>query len=625
MEPTRSLTVQVTGARAATTVPTWGQWAIWRWHGMVDEDAHFNNGERHEIPVGCGLEQVVDAIGYVLHRHDALRTVFRTEDGELRQVVESAGTVTVDVYDTTVAEAETVAETVKGQLSALAWNGRQWPTRMALVVADQTPVWLVLAYNRLVLDAASADIVKDDVMKACTGEASELPPRWQPVEQAYYEQSPEGAAANEQALEHWRRILADAPRSMFDYPARTPERMRYGYVHFESPAMARAVWMMRKRWRIPSAALLVAAMAVVLSQYSGRAEIVMQLLAANRGDRNRRQMVGTLTALGLLHVDLHESSFEQVARKTLRAFSVANQSAFYDSTAVGALLKDMRLRRGAYLDLAIYFNDLRSAADIGDPEPEMTEQELHELAGTAWQSRDTSSPDAPVYVGPVLRHEMETSPTLADARFFLVTTHGRHLPLLLFGDTKYFSREALRELLCGMERLLVAAACGAADSADLAQITGVTPVSRDGAWVRCGDGWVDRAATAELWREVTGTEPSREVTGTGHSREVTGTGHSMVGVADGELVGYVAGGTEPSFTELHRAFVAALGLRNDVRAPDRYRWVAHPPTNPADPSAWQQVPVLLEADGRPAPGGETSVSRKVEPVSRNVETPAAKS
>jgi hypothetical protein len=173
--------------------------------------------------------------------------------------------------------------------------------------------------------------------------------------------------------------------------------------------------------------------------------------------------------------------------------------------------------------------------------------------------------------------------TRKEIRLLLTAQHGPDLPVMLSCDTKYLGRETIRELLVGLERVLVEAACGESDVEQLGRLSGVRPAGRGPSWVRCGASRVDLAATQELWQQVAGPRAGAVL-----AQELPAP----------ELVAFVTGDTAPSFTDLHRAFVDALQRRNDVQAPSSYRWVAAAPADPGDPAAWQAATVRAQSDGR---------------------------
>jgi hypothetical protein len=176
------------------------------------------------------------------------------------------------------------------------------------------------------------------------------------------------------------------------------------------------------------------------------------------------------------------------------------------------------------------------------------------------------------------------SPAQLDLRLYLRAGHRHDIPLSLFFNTRYVPIEAVRELLLGIERILVAAACGVEDVDELAASCGVTPAPRGPTWIRRDNAWIDLSASRRLWQDIAGTDAAALIAG------------SPAG--DNRLVGYLATPGRPDFHQLHRRCVKALNQRSDVRAPDLYRWIAKTPVLPTDPVAWWEEQVLAEHDGR---------------------------
>ncbi len=588
LEPSRSIEIAVSGAVAADLDPMWGQKSIWQWHGLVGDEAYFNNGKSFRVadhlPDGCGLDALVGAITEVLHTQDALRTTLRIAGGELTgQVIHGRGEVTISVYDADPQDAEAVAEEVAKQLSDQPWTLREWPLRAGIVVAGGSAAFLVMSHNRLVLDPQSMDHLMYDVAKLAGGQPEGVLARWQGVEETRYEQSAERVADNDRALEYWQRGLRDAPPSIFDFPRNAPDDMRYVMAQMESAQLARAVRLLRRRWRVTGGALVLAAMALVLGHYTGHPDVIVQMFAANRADRRRRRMLGTLISEGLLHIDLRDRSFASIAADTVRSISAANQFAYCDPEAVQGLREEIEQRVGAYLDLGVYFNDMQSTQDPAD-QAESADEALADLVADG-------SALPPPETWPGWDESWQAKVTRKEIRLLLTAQHGPDLPLLLSCDTTFLSREAIRALLHGMERLLVAAAKdGDVASADIGRVTGVVPVSRGPNWTWLGTGWVDLAAVRTLWQKVTGGD--RGTILVEQAPELPG---------EHRLVGYLHSAVPPSWPDLHRRTVEQTRDRHDVRAPAWYRWVTEAPQDPDDAQAWRRAPIGSEADGRALP------------------------
>jgi hypothetical protein len=576
MEPTATLTVQVSGAGSRSAPITWGNRAIWQWHGVSDEadTASFENGSWFVLPPGTTMAGLTEAVERVLHRHEVLRAVFRLRCGDWWQVVQGAGSLAIDVYEAEGTDVVQLRQAAYRRLVEVPWSVQQWPMRAAVIALGNAPALLLLAFNRLAVDGHSVLTVGEDVIRLVDGEADKLPLPWQPIDEAEFERSADGLAINERALAYWRKMLTTTSPSMFDYPLQEPDDLRFRRLEMVSSAAAAAMWMLRQRLRVSPSVIILAAAAVVIGHYSGHSQVIMQTMAGNRMDRQRREMVGTLTSLGVLKLDLVGPSFAQLARRAFQASGQAHRFGYCDPDAVGLLRQELGLALGSYLDLSVMFNDIQTALgdDASAAQQGLTTQQLQELAAETVVNDGGGWP---------------TSPTQLDVRLFLSPLNAPNTPLSLICDTAYVPVQAMRQLLSGIERVLISVALTEPAVTDLGEISGVTPVDRTATWHRQGEGWVDVAACQLTWQQVSGAGAAAHVL-------VDESGPSGT-----SLVGYLAAADSPDFRMLHRQFVSAIGGRSDVQAPRIYRWVAAaPPTRPHQPDGWLALPVLAEDSGR---------------------------
>ncbi len=577
LEPIKTLSLQVTGGTEASLPPTWAQKSIWQWHGPTDgRPARFANAKTLDVPEGVSLETLLDLLAAAIARHDALRTVLRATGGELlTQEVQGSGELSVRVFDAGEEDPWAFGEEVAGQMSEELWDGTEWPVRLAVVLVHGTPVVLVAGHYRLSMDVQSLDFLVQELMAAAAGE--QQPGRWQTRDEVTFEQSAAGQAVNAEAMRYWRDALRAAPPSMFDLPAPPPDEMRYVLAEMDSAPLAWAARVLRRRWRVTGGALVLGALAAAIGCYTGHRAVVLQMFAGNRADRNRRLMLGTLISEGLLHLDLAGRSMAEIAQEAARATSAGHRHGYCDPDAVRAERAEVERLRGAVLDLAAYVNDMQTGQVALDEPAAADAAAVPEFVPGAALADPATWPG--------WDQAWQAKVTRKDVRFLLTVQHGAGLPLMLSCDTRYIPRQAVADLLGGMERLLFAAAVdGDVAADDLARVSAVTPVVRGPSWVRLEDGWVDLDAVRRLWREVAG--PAGAVVA-----EPAGSGLHR-------LVGYLLGPPGEDPVRLHGRALAALDRRTDVRTPAWYRWVAAAPPDRDDPAAWAAQPVLAEADGR---------------------------
>lgn len=530
--------VIVTDASArGPEIATWGQRALWycaEWMG--EYDYAFNGQWPVELPEGVTLAQVLEALRALTWEHEALRTTFRVDDGVLRQVVNPAGQVAVEVHRAEPGSGdEVIGELVPKLVTRRLDPMSEWPWRAAVVVEDDRPTRLLLVFSHLTLDGRASMILLRRFDELLAG-AEPTRPDWQPVDQAGFERSEAGRAISAKAIAHWQRTLRAAPTSLFDFPTVAPQEDRFWKLTMHSAAVTTAAQVVSGRLRVSTSAVLLAATATALRVLTGHSAAVLQVICDNRDDDRRADLVSTLSWDGVFRSDLGGLTFSEAVRRCYLASLNAYRYGYYDPEDEWRVWAEESKRRGARVDLGAHFNDTRPKTGyVADP-PEVSEEEL---AGLSTRTEITFDGGLPK----------------VDALFYMTTWEVDGVTKLsLQCDTAYLPPDTMRALLRGIERLLTRAAVREVEEEELPVVMGVAPVERDERWVRCSDGWVDLEATKALWDSV-------------HGRGVIETEPDDAGAH--RLVARVPAGGR-TVAEWDDAFFAAIGNRTDVRAPQRY-------------------------------------------------------
>lgn len=564
-EPSTSVTLRLTGARPRVGPASWGQLHMLRHFAAAGDNGHFFNASGLiPVPGGCDLRRVLNAVCEILERHETLRTTCQPDGSGARQTVAGEGELAVGLHESSAEHAHAVAERVAAHLSARAFGSTEWPVRFAVVLNAGRPVVVVVAYSHLALDGGGAQVVAGELAHLLAGGELGPPPAWQPIDQAEHERSPAGRALNEQAMDYLREVLQSAPASMFDFPARRSEGNRAVVLEVRSPAAMAASAALADRLRVSGSSVLLAAVAVLLGLYSGRTTAVLHLVSSNRNSEPQRSLAGNLALDAVCHVDFTGLSFEQAVRRTFEASISTYLGSQCDPADRWAMIDKQTLDLGRHICLSAAFNDGRVAPLAGDG---AADEPLERLL------RRTE----------VIEHD---SP-FGGGRFYIEATGaGTSSKMMFVGDAWYVPHEAMREMVHGFERLLVTAASRDIPSGELPAVAGVQPVRRGPDWVRCRDGYVDLAATRELWRAVAGTDAAEIF-----PEAVEGSGH--------RLVGYLcAPGDDRSIADLHRDFMSAVGDSTSVRAPDWYVRTGEAPASRAERADWSGLSITAEGRGR---------------------------
>ncbi|MGF1426792.1 condensation domain-containing protein [Kitasatospora sp. LaBMicrA B282] len=532
--------LRFTGLRSGSAPLSWGQHAIWKSISWLGEEAHYFNIPRTlSVPDGCSVDQVVAALGRLVHRHEALRSTFAAGPEGPVQTVAGHGATEVLVL---AAEQEVTAEQATERAQQLAGvsfdHATEFGMRYAVVTVAGVPRWVLLVVSHQCTDFFGIRILERELPELLAGR--ELPPvDWHPLDQARFQQQGEGAARGRASLEHWRRTLSRVPRSHFDFPPgdgdpEDPER--FVRLRLDSPAAAVAADLLATRCQVSTSTVLLTAAAAVIAAYSGHPTAVLQLIAGNRNEPRLRDMVGAQTENALFVLDLAAGSFEDAVRRCFLPGMSAYRFGEYHPPSMDAVHDEVRLHRGVALDLSSFFNDVRMN-DRWESLPE-TDGSAEQLAALA--ERSTVS-----FIGAWPRQ---------DAKYFV---HVQYAPdtlhLFLMADTTLLPRPVIERLLRAVEALLIGSVHGAVE---VRAAAGAEVAHRPAGWAFADSCWFDQAATARLVATAAdGAEVRLTVAEDGPAR----------------LVAELTSARPLDPVTLHRAVVEALDRRTDVIAPHHYR------------------------------------------------------
>ncbi|TDU04454.1 condensation domain-containing protein [Streptomyces sp. 846.5] len=437
---------------------TWGQRAIWKPIQWLGEEAHYFNLSRVlSLPSGLTAAAVVDAIGQLLSRHEALRTHFSMSSAGPRQDIAAEGSLAVPHYRSEPGGGQGVAERLALALASEPFqHDQEWPVRCALVLDGERPTHLALVFSHLAVDFWAVNEVEQDLRALFAGTEAAAP-TWHPQDQARYESDGPGAARGRRALDYWRRTLRKMPLSLFAAPAHEPAGQRFVRLRLESTAAAVAATVLSRRCEVSTGAVLLAATSVLLGRYTGQRTVGLQLIARNRPDDRSRRMVGAMIQNSIVVLDVHEGSFDAAVRAAFHSALNSYRFSQYDPLALDTVIAEVTHDFGGTdPDLTVYFNDARLQDHWDD---------LPQTDGSAGALRKLMEQTEVVLVGAWERQ---------DTRFFAHTSFAPdrcHLHLL--ADTAFIPQQDIELLLRGVERLLVEAAVGALDLHDAEALAGL--------------------------------------------------------------------------------------------------------------------------------------------------------
>jgi acyl-CoA synthetase (AMP-forming)/AMP-acid ligase II len=561
----RAVTVTFDGPGAGVSALTWGGQAIRRSIDWLGEDAsYFNDRNILDMPDGTTLDQIASAVGTIVSRHQALRTYYASVDGEVVMRVQRTGKLRLSVHEPpNGSEPREWAMRLADELAVGLFSEQELPLRCAVVEVAGAPRFLLLVLSHQSIDAWAVDIIKSDLRQLWARSAEALDPRpWQLLDQSADERSgllQRGAAS----LDYWRTLYATAAPTMFDAQRQVPQPYHVQSVIMTSPCLLVAVEAIARRLRTSTAAVLAGLVAVVLGLLTEHDRITLLLIAGNRFDAKRRQVVAPLVQDVLCQILLGTDT-DAVVRDAAASTLTAYSHAFYDPTAELTIRREAELRRGVCFDFhGVIINDVRprgqwraSRADAAVDLDELRGLTAFERGGR-WRRQNTTC-------------------------FVRVLPEPEVCRMEVMADTRYLSVADMRDMLAAIEALAVAAVDSAVQIEQTAAICAVPRLRRDANWVKHRNGWVDVPRLTSLLRGLPMCQAA------------------AVLAEEGTLTAYVSLTGGPDITSLHRAVIAALRADRGVAvAPDRYVVCAAPPTDPDAPRAWTACAVVAAADGRP--------------------------
>ncbi len=289
---------------------------MWFLDRLEAGDSRFYN-----IPWALRLDGALDvarlrhALRALQARHEALRTVFVTRQGEPRQAVRPDPGLALPVLDLAglpeTARAVAVAEHLAAEAEHRFDLERGPLLRVQLLRLDDDQHLLLGNVHHIVMDGWSLDLVVRELaaLYAGTEAATALPaPAVQYGDYAAWQQAWLRSRAPAAQLAYWRDQLRDAPALLTlptDRVRPAVQTFRGAQHRFAFPdALANAVRALGQRLGATPFAVLLTAFHVLLHRYSGQDDIIVGTPVANRGRVELEGTVGAFINTLAIRVDL---------------------------------------------------------------------------------------------------------------------------------------------------------------------------------------------------------------------------------------------------------------------------------------------------------------------------------
>lgn len=273
----------------------------------------------------------------VVERHEALRTVFTEQNGEVRQQVWASLRIPLTVTDLRhrpPAERAAGLAAASAAQSATAFDLRTGPLLVAeLVALTDTEHHLLITAHHIIFDAWSADVLTRDLL-ACYGELTGGGPAELPLLRARFadhvrsQRTPEALGVLEEYLGHWAENLAGLPLESTLPPdrPRPPVQGHRGRRHQLTlpPELTTRLDQLARSAGVTLNAVLLTAFAATLRRFAGQDDLALGMPTAGRPRTELEPMIGSFASMLVLRLDLSGpvTSRDLLAR-THRAISAA--------------------------------------------------------------------------------------------------------------------------------------------------------------------------------------------------------------------------------------------------------------------------------------------------------------
>jgi hypothetical protein len=358
--PPSFITVAFKGERSGTFPFTWGQ--HWVWQSITARAPHFadlSGSYVVELPAGCTLPEVADAIKGVLNRYETFRTRYTVDhDGVPHQVVLAEGQLRVEVRDVAQVNARATADEVEVEFNNLPFTLPELGLRAAVIVSDGRARFAVLCVFHLAMDCHGVPLVLDHFL-AALGEqgACDAPESvGTPVDQALAEQDDQGVRRSRQGVKFWSSEVAKFPAEPFPatgHRARTP---RYHKFEMRSPAVCAAAAQLAEELRVTSASVVIAAASAVLAEMGGNSTCGVIMAASHRYDGGTALYPGTLVQGVPVAVEVSDLAPRDLITRCHRAQMLAALSGHCHFGHVLDMLRESYGADGAHARLAFVAN-----------------------------------------------------------------------------------------------------------------------------------------------------------------------------------------------------------------------------------------------------------------------------
>jgi hypothetical protein len=560
LTPMRPIPVEFTGERGGDGPLTLGQLNMYTWLSAMPDHTHAILRVELPVPAVVSADDVAEATGVLIARHESLRTTYLPGEPP-RQRVAAAGVQLLEVCS--LGEGQwgpqdrpAVAEALVQWLRQSPDPGR-CPVRIAVAIAPDAGgrvIACAAGFTHLAVDHGAIGILKRDFAGLLGDPAGRQAgrPGHQPLDQAELEATPDERRRAGAALDYLREQSRRMPRCLYALPGARAGGESLA-VELSSVAAAMAVRQVAARTRTSRPSVVLAAICAVVARRASYPELVFPLLSSNRFERHLVNYVGALAQSTIAAVEIGGRSFDELAGHTWTTVMEASRHARYDAAKQAGMAEQAEHERGLLFNYEPVFNSLVPESWSG-----LT-------AGVGFQPEEIDVALA--------RTGLRWRPLPVDGtpiQFRLNQIDGCLRLDLWSGDAGLVPRAELESVLLAVERLLAAAAHGDIACSRMPEVIGLEPLAGTPDRVLVDSCWVDVAAVQRLVDDAVAPAVARV----------------FASAAGRPLVAYLAAAAVRTPEQAHSRCMAVLAQHPTAITPRHYVICGTVPSDPSDPAAW---------------------------------------
>ncbi|HTI69160.1 MAG TPA: amino acid adenylation domain-containing protein, partial [Candidatus Limnocylindria bacterium] len=257
------------------------------------------------------------ALSEILRRHAVFRTVFHSENGNLRIGIRDPEPIELELADLTGADAakrtEMALRAAEEEVGTPFDLSRGRLLRARLIVLGPDLHWLVLNQHHIASDGWSMGVLLREMgaLYSAFSEGKPSPlvePAIQYSDFAVWQREWTRAGVYDRSLQYWLQKLADAPSVMefpWDFPRPAKQSFRGGLVAADvSPELVQVLDRLSRSQGVTRFMLLLAAFQVLLHRYSQQEDLIIGSPVAERDQPLAEGLIGLCVNTLALRADL---------------------------------------------------------------------------------------------------------------------------------------------------------------------------------------------------------------------------------------------------------------------------------------------------------------------------------